>query len=340
MRPNKLIIFSFLFLFLNASLLGQDIHFSQFLTAPMSLSPATAGLFSGKFRAGLNSKLQWSSITKPYQTISVYFDTQLFKRKYRKDVFGIGAGVFNDIAGDSKFSTTQLCISLSYIKSLNRRNNNFISVGIQPGYTIRKIDYSALSFDNQYNGSYYDSNLGNGEVFSNNGYSYIDLGAGINWLYQPSLEVTYGAGFGMFHINRPKQSFFDNSEVRLHSKYVGYFYSEFNIRPNIEAQPSLLYMNQGPHNELLFGSIFKFNRNKNTYSYVSLNTGVFYRFNDALIVIAGFDWKRFSVNLSYDVNLSSLTPASKARGGFEISLVYIYDKSKQKKHREIPCPIF
>lgn len=340
MKSIKLIVLFCALLILRSFSYGQDIHFSQFLTAPMSLSPATAGLFNGKFRAGLNSKLQWSSVTKPYQTISVYFDTQLFKRKYRKDAFGIGASLFNDLAGDSKFSSTEVCVSLSYIKSLNRRNNNFISVGVQPGYVIRKIDYSALSFDNQYNGSYYDSNLGNGEVFSNNGYSYFDLGAGINWLYQPKQEVNYAAGFGMFHINRPRQSFFDNFEVRLHTKYIGYFNAEFNLRPNIEAQPSILYMNQGPHNEILFGSLFKFNRNKNTYSYVSMNAGLFYRFKDALIVVAGFDWKRFSVNLSYDVNLSSLTPASKARGGFEISIVYIYDKSKQRKHREIPCPIF
>ena len=339
MKLIKLLVLPIL-IFLKLSSFGQDIHFSQFLTAPMSLSPATAGLFNGMFRAGINSKLQWSSVTKPYQTISAYFDTQLFKRKYRKDAFGIGVSLFSDIAGDSKFSTTQVCVSLSYIKSLNRRNNNFISVGIQPGYAIRKIDYSALSFDNQYNGSYYDSNLGNGEVFSNNGYSYLDLGAGINWLYQPKLDVNYSAGFGMFHINRPKQSFFENSEVRLHTKYVGYFGAEVNLRSNIQALPSILYMNQGPHNEVLFGSLFKFNRNKNSFSYVSLNAGVFYRFGDALSVIAGFDWRRLSVNLSYDVNLSSLTPASKARGGFEISLVYIYDKNKKRKHREIPCPIF
>lgn len=36
-----------------------------------------------------------------------------------------------------------------------------------------------------------------------------------------------------------------------------------------------------------------------------------------------FEKENFSVGLSYDLNLSGLTPSSKTRGGFEISLKYI-----------------
>jgi len=306
----------------------------------MMLSPANAGFFNGQFRVGINSKLQWLAITKPYQTISLYFDTQLMKRKYRQDAVGIGFAVFNDVAGDSKFSSTQIDLSLSYIKSLNSRNNNFISVGIQPAFTLRSIDYSKLSFDNQYNGSYYDPTTSPNEAFTNHGYNYFDLNAGVNWLYQPSREKSYNAGIGVFHLLMPRQSFFDVSSVRLHNKIIGYFNADFNIAPSVEAIPGLLFMNQGPYLEFLFGSLFKFNKNKFTYNYMSLNAGLYYRTLDALVVVGGFDFKKFTVGVSYDVNLSSLTSASKARGGVELSIVYIYNKNKQNTRKQIPCPIF
>jgi hypothetical protein len=51
-----------------------------------------------------------------------------------------------------------------------------------------------------------------------------------------------------------------------------------------------------------------------------------------------FDVNQLSIGISYDINISTLAPASLNRGGFEISLGYLAFKPK---HAEIIlCPKF
>jgi hypothetical protein len=62
--------------------------------------------------------------------------------------------------------------------------------------------------------------------------------------------------------------------------------------------------------------------------------GGYYRFSDAFNVVAAYEMYPFRLGLSYDINLSNLTSASQARGGFEISLRFLMaddGKSKNKK---------
>ena len=64
------------------------------------------------------------------------------------------------------------------------------------------------------------------------------------------------------------------------------------------------------------------------------------RNRDAFILKTGFDQRKWSIGLSYDFNFSSLSPASKYLGGYEISVIYIVNKLRPRKAKEIPCPIF
>jgi hypothetical protein len=51
-----------------------------------------------------------------------------------------------------------------------------------------------------------------------------------------------------------------------------------------------------------------------------------------------FDVNQLSIGISYDINISTLAPASLNRGGFEISLGYLAIKPKQAEI--ILCPKF
>jgi hypothetical protein len=73
----------------------------------------------------------------------------------------------------------------------------------------------------------------------------------------------------------------------------------------------------------------------------NLYLGVWARFSnltDAIIPYIGLDIGSFTIGMSYDVNVSSLKPASQGQGGFEISLIYIKKPSDGRK--PIPCPKF
>jgi type IX secretion system PorP/SprF family membrane protein len=336
----KIVLF-FCVLVVCEPLAGQDLHYSQFMSSPLNLNPATTGFFNGMYRLTLNVKNQWQSVTKPYKTLSVGFDMSPLKRRTRRDAVGVGVIVNTDIAGDSKFSTTSPAISVSYIRSLDRRSSHILGVGIQAGWVFRSINYDALYFDNQYNGSYYDPTLGSNESFSVRNYNYFDLGVGIHWHYQMSRERNMYAGLGVLHLLHPKQTFMDNNHIRLDMKWTGYIGGQFDVAQVVDLLPQLLIMKQGTYYEWMIGAQAKYIKNRYSHmDYTSFNAGIYYRNKDAMIFMAGVDYKQFTFGVSYDMNVSRLKPASYYKGGLELSLLYTYSKFKNKRRKEIPCPIF
>jgi len=319
---------------------GQDIHFSQFNNSPLNLNPANTGFFLGTTRVVLNHRNQWSSVTIPYSTFSAGVDMQVFKRKFFQDIFGAGITLNRDKAGDSEFGTTQANLSFSYIKALNRKNNHFVSVGIQTGMAQRSVNYTRLVFDNQYNGDLYDPNLFHGEQFSRESFWFADISGGLHWYYQAENRLHFNAGIGGFHLNTPKQSLLNDGDVKLDSKFILYGNNQSELNDKMDLLPGFFLAFQGPYTEVVYGSQIKFIRNKNTNFYSAINAGIYIRHNDAVIAVLGLDHRKISVGLSYDINFSGLKAASNYMGGFEISGIYIFNKTRQQKIKEVPCPIF
>jgi hypothetical protein len=50
------------------------------------------------------------------------------------------------------------------------------------------------------------------------------------------------------------------------------------------------------------------------------------------------DFKNFNVGVSYDVNTSKLIEATNRRGGFEVSVVYIFKKMVPFVAKKRVCP--
>ncbi len=336
----KKVVFIVLLVFFSGYLLAQDIHFTQFYNAPLSLNPSNAGLIKGKFRAGVNSKNQWSSVTKPYQTIAAYFDMQFLKRRYHMDALGVGMLFNADIAGDSKFSTLSAGAALTYIKSISYRNNHFIAVGIMPAILQNSIDFNALYYDNQWNGNQYDPSLPHDEPLGKKSFLNFDLSLGAQWYYHQNIRQFYNVGFSISHITQPKVGLLSNNNIRLDAKYLLHGSSKIPVSNDLDVVPSLMMSLQGPYFEMIFGTLLKYNRSTNYMEETSLNFGIFYRYADALVAMTGFEYKNINFGLSYDINLSKLRIASHVRGGLEFSISYTYERNKNKRAKEIPCPIF
>lgn len=337
-----MIVFVVLLIIGSKPLLSQDIHFSQFNSSPLNLNPALSGFFTGKHRFVINHKSQWASITTPYQTSSASYDTRLLKRKARrKDNIGAGITFYRDIAGDSDFGTMQANLSLSYIKGLNNFNNHFLSLGLMIGGAQRNLKFDKLSFDNQFNGEYYDPNLNPGEILAAENFMYFDLGAGMHWFYQLKNRTNLSAGLAAFHLNKPNQSHLDNKDIVLNPRYLLHAKAQFQVSYRIDLEPGFQIMNQGKYYEYLFGSMLKLIINEEAEKYTSVNFGLYMRYNDAFIAVLGMDYKRFNAGISYDINYSDLKTASDLRGGFEFSLIYILgEKPGRKVIRKMYCPIF
>ncbi len=309
--------------------LSQDIHFTQFNNSPLTLNPASTGIFFGDYRLCLNDRNQWRSVTKPFTTLSASFDSKILTNTFKKNMLSAGIVFFRDKAGDSDFGTTEASLSVNYTKSIDVFAKQYISFGIQAGMAQRTLDFSNLTFDNQYNGYKYDSDLSNLQQFNKDNFMFPDLSAGLNWYYFIKERTNLNAGVSVFHINQPDQSIIADGKSKLAPRLSFNLNFQTPIAEKLDIEPSALFMRQGTFNEFNFGLMLRIIKDRNVYNYTSFNIGAFTRLKDAANIMAGVDYKRFTIGLSYDINYSDLHKASYSRGAYEISLIYrIFKTSK------------
>lgn len=334
----KIIMVSF-FYFLTIEVWGQDIHFSQFESSPLNLSPAQTGSFDNDFRAVINHRNQWQSVTVPYLTIAASFEGKTFAiSSIKPDFLAFGLLLNADKAGDGNFGTTQLKFSTAYHHQFKDNLIQSLAFGLNTGYNYQSIDYTKFYFGSQYNGFQYDENTYSGEVFKNNKLSYWDFSTGL----QITGELdTIGFTFGIVynHLNRPQQSFNDISDSKLDGKFNTYLFGNWKLNTNNYFLPSIVYYRQGVLNETDIGGIFKHHTQQ--LSFPNIYFGGWIRWKDAAIIKAGFDYRNITFGLSYDINFSKLYVASHGNGGYEISIIYQFDRTIKS---DVPylhhCPVF
>jgi type IX secretion system PorP/SprF family membrane protein len=321
------------------SVIAQDIHYSQFNAAIQNLSPAQTGLFDGDWRLNGNFRSQWAAIPVPYKTFSIAADTRL-KTKLQNGVPATGIQINMDQAGDSKFTTLQVMLSGAYIKKLNTDSTHFLAVAIQPGITTRSFNINSLTFDAQYNGDAYDKSLPSQENFPKTRMTYLEIGGGLSYLWKKSNRQLVNIGLSVLHLNTPKQSFFNDSEVQLDVKTSVSGIAAFPIAEKVDLVPTFLYQKQGKFTECVAGSFGKYYLKPVNGLTTAVSLGVFCRLKDAVIVAANMDYKNYTVGISYDVNGSKLNAATNQRGGFELSIIYIFRKVVPFIAKKRVCPIF
>jgi type IX secretion system PorP/SprF family membrane protein len=335
---------------------AQDLHFSQFNENPSLINPALTGS-SGVFRASANYRDQWRNATTPYKTYGVSVESKFKTSNWDKvegksmtfannsfSRFAGGLSFYSDKAGDGNMSFTQLNASLATFVAISKSSN--LSFGVQGSVAQRKIDYSKLVFSNQYNGIGYDANIVNGENLAFQSFIYPDIAAGLNWSYSSkenvinsNKQVKANMGVAFYHINQPKSSYLAGGNDKLKLKYV--FHGNFLFcfaNSNIGIAPSYLFQFQGKSKELIAGTLIKYYMKEDSkYTGIilrsSINLGLFYRYQDAAIVSLSYDIKqKYSIGISYDLNVSGLSKTTKYSGGPEIVLkfnsgnAYLYQK--------------
>jgi type IX secretion system PorP/SprF family membrane protein len=330
---------------------AQDMHFSQFNENPSLVNPALTGV-SNPFRASVNYKDQWRSVTTPYKTFGVSFDSRLNNSswqqvdKFRTMTFkersmgriAWGLSVYGDKAGTGKLGSTESSFLLATFVPISRKS--FISVGTRTSFIQRSLDNSRLVFPSQYNGKSYDPNLPQNERFSDVNYNYLDFAFGALWSYGQgdrriitNAELRAKAGFACYHISGNHSGFYYYQQ-RSNTKYVFHgdlLYSPMNF--NIAVVPSFMMQMQGNSVEAIMGSMLKYYLNFNSkytgnIKRSSIGYGLYYRNRDAVIfTIAVEKDEQYVISLSYDLNTSKLVSASTGRGGLELALRYTPPKA-------------
>lgn len=313
----------------------QDIHLSIYDLSPVNQNPGNTGMFKGDYRFNLNYRTQWSSVTVPFKTINFAADAfQIPKLKK----FSAGIQFLQDQTGDSQFKTTALLLSGAYKHYLTKDSLTYLSGGIQAGIVNKNLNYDPLHFDVQYNGNYYDPSLPTQESFSTNSRTYPTFSSGVSLYKQIEKRKVIRGGIALFNINTPKQSYFNNSDIKLDRRVVIHANGEWKVHEKINIVPSVQFMHQGKYNEINIGGAAKYIITDFIGLYRTVWAGMYYRNKDAAYIVAGMDYDQWKAAISYDINTSTLVPASNHRGAFEFAVIYIINNTPFKRIVHKICP--
>ena len=327
-----------IFILLNViciSVLGQDVHFSQFFAAPLLTNPANTGNYSGAFRVGANYRDQWGSVSIPYRTYDLYADVGIQPGK-SKNKLGLGVIALSDQAGDGALTSNRGYLSAAYHLSLSKEADYKLSVGLSGGIIQRRVNYSLLTFDSQWNGYDFDTDLPNGEAAFIEDFTYADINIGALFTATPLSYLRYFAGVSVAHVNQPIESFYDSGntlDMRTQITAGAFFPLSNRITMNPIGYVSL----QSSAYEFTGGSNFAYALDGGE-TRKSWLLGVWYRYYDAAWLLLGFTSGNLSTSVSYDLNFSELTAASNAMGGLELAIVYTLNKNDKKD--PLNCPAY
>lgn len=329
---------------------AQDIHFSQFYMSPLNLNPAMTGVMNCNVRLTANYRNQLSSVLRGgvYNTYSASYDQRFTSGRY--DYWGLGATAWADVAGSADLGSTTFKVSGSYAKRLagDRRRSHYLSAGIDAGIGRRSIDFLKLRWGNQFDGSGFDPGIPSGEEFdpADDDLLFANVAAGILWFSNFGDDANLYVGGAFHNLNRADVSFADDGEDLLYSRFTVHAGGEFPIARRVGLVPGIILMRQGPSMQVNSGASVKFLFGNARYNEQAFHVGAWTRIannatggvlNDAIILQTRFDYNEYSLGFSYDVNVSSLAPASNRQGAFELALQY---KFCGGENRGVYCPNF
>ena len=301
---------------------AQDLHFSQYFNAPLLVNPANTGFNPDyDYRIGGNYRNQWANVlNNPYKTTSLWGDVQLFNNRFDNGWVGLGGTLYHDEAGSGGLSSTQGYLSMAYHQMLGY--SSLLSFGANIGIVNKKIDLNKLTFDNQWNGKFFDVSASSGEQFYYTSIHYIDLQVGLNYAWFVSDKAYLNLGISASHINQPKETFFDpngNSDTRIPVRYTIFMNGNFKIDDNWIVNPNIYISKSANATETVFG--MNANRNLSGDGAQQLILGAYYRNKDAIIPMIGFQTNDLKITFNYDATTSSLGSFNGRQGAYEVSII-------------------
>jgi type IX secretion system PorP/SprF family membrane protein len=313
-------IIAMLCLFAGSGAMAQDLHFSQYFNSPLLINPANTGFAPDvDWRLGINYRNQWASISSnPYKTMSAWGDAQLFNGRFENGWVGIGGSLLRDVAGSGNLTSTKAYGSIAYHQMLGE--GSLLSAGFTAGVVNKRIDLTKLTFDNQWNGKFFDVTIPSGEQFVYSSVSYFDLQVGMNYAYFPNDRTYLNAGVSVMHLNRPKESFFDEAsfDAETSRRYTLFLNGSFKLNDQWIVNPNVYYSRMARANEVVLGGNANYNLSGDGNT--QLIGGLYYRSGDAVIPMVGYQWNGFKLTVSYDATVSSLSTYNQSRGAYELSL--------------------
>lgn len=319
---KKIFILTLFFTALYVCTRAQDLHFSQFFNSPLTTNPANTGFIpNADYRLGAHFRNQYSNImSAPYKTISAFGDFQVLRNRLENGWLGLGGLVLSDVAGAGSLRSTKVYGSLAYHQMLGY--SSLLSAGFNLGWANKRVDQTNLKYPDQFDGKFFDKSLPTSVVLENNSVSYFDMQVGMNYAYFPREDIYINAGYSIHHVNKPRETFFkdDTQGGIIPMRHIGFLNAILKVAPNVIINPNIYFTTQAKATELVGGLNANFNLGESGGDKQFI-AGIYYRYQDAVVPMIGFQLNNVRFTFSYDATTSSMKNFNNYRGASEFNVI-------------------
>jgi type IX secretion system PorP/SprF family membrane protein len=310
-------------------LYAQDPNFAQFFSSPLNINPALTANINADWRAIANYRTQWIGPANPYITGTVSYDRKIFQDKIagveEKNYWGMGGMLMFDYAMQGIVKSTYASLNLVYnIKLSSGSVVSRLGGGFGVIYGNRYVDFNRLTFQDQFTGSGFNTNLPTGESALTDMKPYLSGSFGL--VYSMSTDKSnFDLGAAMFHFNKPKQTFLSDPHQYLPPRMVVHANYETYINEGLVFNTNAIYQQQQKTSYYSFGGGLGFVLNTEETSIV--NAGLWYWSANALTPYVGLSYREMQFGISYDLTISKLRQAPRQANSFEISFIIRGEKA-------------
>ncbi|MCM1378234.1 MAG: type IX secretion system membrane protein PorP/SprF [Clostridium sp.] len=300
-----------------------DVQFTQYWAVPTYYNPAYTGS-TDYLRIRGGARLQWLGIENAPKSFMGLADSPL---KIGKKRIGVGLNLMQENLG--LFSNLMVNIQASYkFKALKGE----FSVGLQGGYYNSKFKGSEVYIpdgDDYHQGT--DTSIPMQDVTGNS----FDFSTGISYTHK-----YFSVGISGLHLLNPTvklntegtETDSETAEFETELPRMLYFTADSNIpikNTLFELQPSVIVSTD--FNQVNGGVTMRARYNK------FLSFGAGYRWDDAVSVMIGAEFKNFFIGYAYDYPVSAIAKGSSGShelvAGYQLKLDF--GGKNKNKHRSI-----
>ena len=326
-------------LYIRCHCVAQDPHFSQFFMAPNFINPALTSVSTSDWRVMANFRQQWGNAGTPFNTQAVAAEMKLTgtERDQPKDenmnTLAVGASFMSDQSMFGAFRSNYFIGTVSYKQILS--NEHSVSLGMHGMYGNRMIDYSRLTFGEQFTSGGFDASFPSGEQVLSSIKPFISLGAGLLYNYRAD-KINVEVGAAAFHLNSPKQTALDDPKQIIPKRYIVHANMEYPLSPRTTFGFNACYQIQALPSYFSVGGAMGYDLSDGDKNSV-LYGGVWFREGDSFYPFFGWSIGNLQLGFSYDVTHSQQNLGPSVPRSFEMSLV-VRQRSDPDKKFGVGCP--
>lgn len=281
---KKITFFFLLFGFFTAQ--SQQLpQYTQYMFTKLALNPGYAGASNGICVTGL-VRQQWvgfketdaqgntSNIAPETYLVSVHSPVKMLRG-------GLGATIVQDQIG--YYNDISVNLIYAYQTTLGAGD---LGIGLQLSLLNKSLDFGKLrpgdTNDPILNGKADETDM------------YFDGGLGLYY----RVPESYYLGLSAYNLLETKKK--DGTQFNLRRQFNVMGGLEFNFpnTPEIDIMPSFIIKTDGASTQIDLTTLLRY---KNKFW-----GGASFRFQDAVALIVGFDYKNFNIGYSYDINTSAI----------------------------------